>query len=500
MTSRALSLSLISIVASGCIISTGDDEDCTGGKCDADDVCTDPQYGDGVCQTQLDCAVPDIDCFETFDTDADAAVWFTAFENQLAMEEGREPRRLLDETHPRWAKTRQLLDDGWEAFKTSRPVGELRAKRPGLVLIEDATPNAFVAPDLTTGNAGFAVMVLTGLFETGGTDDGALGVMMHEFQHAVGLHVVADVKQRVRKFYVAGDGPEPIGKDQPDDPRARMYGEAWRAAADEIGVLTDAELGGLPLGGQIDQVFQAALAQSGQMEVASCQTAREAYNALRGAILESVDLITGLPSFDRTTMPGRVQQALDGLRTGCFASFTSDFITVVATMAGTTPETIEMAMTAEDKALVKDKPIVDGVAALSTDRRTKMRALMDDFAAQTNRPWTALRYFSFEEDADDVSVPVLRGANVEAGALGPFLVSLLPDEPQARCETILASYEVPAYGADLHDEHHSVCWRGYHVRQLAESTERRATRPQMFDVQVQSRLPVPRPLRDRLAF
>jgi hypothetical protein len=97
MISRVLSVSLISILASGCI-SSSDDEDCTGGKCDVDDVCTDPQYGDGVCQTQIDCAAPDIDCFQTFDTDADAAAWFAAFEIQLAMEEDRAPRKLLDES------------------------------------------------------------------------------------------------------------------------------------------------------------------------------------------------------------------------------------------------------------------------------------------------------------------------------------------------------------------------------------------------------------------
>ena len=74
-------------------------------------------------------------------------------------EEHREPRKLLGPSDPRWAKTRALLDDGWAAFKANRPVGMLREKRPALVLLDDSTPNAFVAPDIATGNAGFAVMV-----------------------------------------------------------------------------------------------------------------------------------------------------------------------------------------------------------------------------------------------------------------------------------------------------------------------------------------------------
>ena len=45
-------------------VGNGDDLDCSDGRCDTvDQTCTDTRYGDGVCQTQIDCQVPDIDCF-----------------------------------------------------------------------------------------------------------------------------------------------------------------------------------------------------------------------------------------------------------------------------------------------------------------------------------------------------------------------------------------------------------------------------------------------------
>ena len=500
MTSQVFSLSLI-FLATGCVIGSDGDDDCTGGKCDGDGggVCTSPQYGDGTCDPQLDCAAPDIDCFHTFESDEAAAVWFAEFEKQLAIEQARPPRKLLDASDPRWASTRKLLDDGWAAFKASRPVGDLRDARPALVLIEDPTTNAFVAPDLASGKAGFAVMVQTGLFESGGTEEGAFGVMMHEFQHAVGLHVVGDTKLRIRKFYVAGKGGEPIGRFEVDNPTVREYGEGWLAIADEIGIRNDAPLGGLPLGGQIAFILDAAMQQAGEMQTATCTSARMQLASLRDAIKATVDPISGALALD-ATIPDRVQQVLQDLRTGCFASFTADLIHVGATLGNTTPEMIEAAMTPEDIALVKGKHVVDGIAVLTADRRAKMRAIESAFEAKTGRPWSALRYFSAEEDADDVTVPVLRHAKVQPDAIGPFFVSFLPDEAEARCQSMLDRREVPPYGIDIQDDHHGTCWRAHHVRQFAEHTSRQATRPTYFDVAPRRTLPFPRPLRDRLVY
>jgi hypothetical protein len=231
------------LLVSGCIIGDTDDRECTGGKCDGDgDSCNDPRYGNGTCDLRLECAAPDIDCFDTFADDAAAATWFGKFEERLAEEEGRPPRKFLTPADPRWAKTRELLDRGWAAFRENRAVGELRDRRPGLVMLEDPTPNAFVAPNITFDKAGFTVMVQTGLFEFGGSDDGALGVMMHEFQHVIGLHVIGDTRDRLRKFYFASQNTEPLGRFESDDPVARRYGEAWRTLAGTAGMFYDQRL------------------------------------------------------------------------------------------------------------------------------------------------------------------------------------------------------------------------------------------------------------------
>jgi hypothetical protein len=486
---------------SGCIIGDTDDADCVGGKCDGDgNSCSDKRYGNGTCDLQLDCAAPDIDCFVTFEDDAAAATWFADFEAQWAAEENRPPRKLLGPSDPRWAMTRTLLDTGWEAFKANRPVGLLADKRPGLVLLEDASSNAFVAPDIATGNAGFAVMVQTGLFETGGTQDGAMGVMMHEFQHAIGLHVVGDTKQRTRKFYFAGS-TEPLGRFETEDPIARRYGETWLALADDIGSYRDEALRGLPLGGQLVQMFSVAFMQAGTSQVPACMTARMSLGNLAGEVAATVDPISGKLAI-APNLASRVDQTIAAVKAGCFASFDVDLIGVMAVASGTTPAAIEAVMQPSDIALVKGKNVIDGLSALVIDRRAQMRTLESELASKAGKQWSKLRYFSTEEDADDVSVYVLRGANIQPEAIGPFLVSFLTGDGPARCADLLARRELPPYGEDLADDHHSTCWRAHHVRQLSEHDAKAAhvAKSPLPSVPMPRRLPIPRPLRERVAY
>jgi hypothetical protein len=496
---------VIALLLSGCVLGDTGDSECTGGKCDGNgDSCNDPRYADGKCDLHLECAAPDIDCFDTFADDAEAAAWFGKFEEKLAEEEGRAPRKFLTPADPRWAKTRALLDRGWAAFQANRPVGQLRDKRPGLVMLEDPEPNAFVAPNVTLDKAGFTVMVQTGLFQIGGSDDGALGVMMHEFQHAVGLHVIGDTRDRLRKFFFASATSEPIGKYTADDPIARRYGEAWMTLAESTGHFDDAGLRALPMGGQLVQVLQAALAQAGTGQVAACMTARGALGQIAIDVAGTLDALTGNITV-AASIPARVDQALANVKTACFGSFTVDLIGVMAAAEAVPRATIEAAMTPEDVALVKNKHVVDGFAALLLDRRAKLRQLESDLAAKAGKQWAHLRFFSDEEDADDVSVIVLRGAKIDPPyAIGSFLTSFLPADVQPRCADLLARREVPPYGQDLTDAHHSFCWRAHHTRQLAEHLEDEspgsAARASASQLPPPRRLPIKPRLRDRLAF
>jgi len=352
-------------------------------------------------------------------------------------------------------------------------------------------------------------MVQTGLFELGGTDDGAFGVMMHEFQHAVGLHVIGDTRDRLRKFYFATKTDEGLGRFEADDPIARRYGESWRTLADSAGMFYDERLHALPIGGQLVQALQAALAQAGTVQVPACMSARSAIGAVAIEVAGSLDALTGTVTVE-ASIPNRADQAMANVKSACFASFNVDLIGVMAKAAGVPPAMIEAALAPADVALVKGKHVVDGFSALLIDRRAKLRQLETELASKAGKQWDLLRFFSDEEDADDVSVIVLRAANVKPpNAIGSFLTLFLPKDAQPRCNDLLARREVPPYGHDLTDEHHSFCWRADHARQLAEhlqkeapSSAARATpaASQLPSFAAPRPLPIKRPLRERLAY
>jgi hypothetical protein len=457
-----------------CFIEIADDDPatCTGGTCDGvDQSCADPRYDDGICQTSLDCAVPDIDCFRTFQDDAAGAAWFAEIEPRAAAREGRAPRAILSPADPRFAKVRTLLDRGWAAMRTSRPVGRLADARPALVFVEDPSVNAFVYPeDLDQKRASFAVMIHTGTLGIDTTEDANLGLMMHELQHAVGLHVIAEVQQRFSQYYVASPDREPIGQRQHDNADAREAATLWLARAGEIGSLTNAELRGLPVGGDLGRVFRTVFATGLQQNPTGCAHSRDLFAQIVADLDAATDLVSGAPHLDAGMGP-RITAALAAMRTECLPGFSKTFVQVVAELAGATPAQIDAQLTPEDRALIAGKHVVDAIAALGNDRRATMRTIEAAFQTQLGQPWSMLRYYSTEEAADDVTVPVLRKAGLDPAGLGTFFLDvLLPRTMSDACQAALATGAVPAYGVDLTDMHHATCWRVYHLDALAADT------------------------------
>lgn len=174
-----------------------------------------------------------------------------------------------------------------------------------------------------------------------------------------------------------------------------------------------------------------------------------------------LDLVSQELVFDHAAMPARINQILAGLRDKCLAGYTKDFIDVVAQMAGAL---IEMHLPADDLALLTGKHIVDGMAAIVIQRRAKMRATEQAFEQATGRPWSAPRMYTLEENADDTTVPVLRGAGFAPDGIAPFFLDLMTPDTRNRCLGFVDHGKTPPYGVDLVDEHHGVCYRVHHVR------------------------------------
>jgi len=470
--------SLLTACAAGTGNDNDDDDECDTGTCGVDQTCSDPRYDNGTCDTTLDCAVPDIDCFRTFDDDASAATWFAELEVRAAQAEGRPARNVLAASDPRFPKVRALLDRGWEAMRVQRSVGKLAKRRPALVFVEDETVNAFVFPeDLDKQRASLAVMVHSATLDLQTSDDASLGLMMHELQHAVGLHVIAGIPERIASFYLASPDAEPIGRRQRDDADVREAVTLWRTRAGEIGPFSNAALGGLPTGGDLARVFRTAFGEGVQGNPNGCARASKLFKTLTQALEATIDPISSAPLVS-AGFEAQVDQAFAALRDECLDGYPKTFVDVVAQISGATPAQIEASLSPEDKALIANKHIVDALAALAVNRRAAMRTIEQAVETGLGKPWSLVRYFSEEEDADDASVPVLRGAGLDPTGLRTFFLEvLMTPAASAACRDVLATGVVPAYGVDLLDTHHGNCWRTYHVDALAADTAKDKAKP-----------------------
>lgn len=464
---RLLPLSLVGLTAGCTVLGGGGESDSANGKADGfgEAGCELPEYGDGTCNPDLACAVPDIDCFRLFDDDAAAGQWFGGLEQLIAEQEGRERRAQLSDEDPRFLRMRALLDDGWQAYQRTNPVGRLAEARPALVVIEDSSVNAFVAPDLDTGNAAFAVMVHSGALDAQPDEAPMLGLVMHELEHAVRLHAMDGVADRLRRYYVAR-GEEPFGFQQLDDATARQHGEDWRAWASEAGPYTSERLDGLPLGGQLGLVFDMVIRPKASEP--DCAEPVAAFDQLVADLEATYDPIAGTIAPD-DDVADRVFWVLADLRDLCLPDLEQDLIGVIAELGGVSPDEIRAALAPEDLELVDGLHLVDGAAALAWDRRRRMRESEAAFAEAAGAPWSALRFYSHEEAADDATIPVLNEIELDPAGLADFLLEVLGPDTRAGCQELIDYGETPPYGADLTDDHHATCWRADHVIQLAAS-------------------------------
>lgn len=434
---------------------------CAGGKCDdpaPEQTCGDARYANGTCDLDLACTVPDFDCFTTFADDATARAWYQPLDT----------RAIVPAEDPRTQHARAVLDRGWAEFKRLRPVGKLGELVPALVVIEDPEPNAFVTadPNRQYATSAFAVVVHTGLLDHG-DEAGQLGVMMHELQHAVALHVLPEVADRTRRYYFAPVGDEPIGRLATEDARAREAGEAARALMFDLGYFDGAAFGDVPLDGTYGIVLAQLLAELAQQAPGLCDAPAAEFQRLTNELVavidpldQSVPPITGLA--ERTAALARDLRA-------CSTQLQYPMIDWLAWGAGVTVEAMTAQLSEAERAMLAEKRGFDGLLVLTGERRARLRDVKAKLLADTGHDWSELRYFSYEEDADDVSVPVLRAAGIAPTALAGYLMNFL-DDGAWECASMLENGIVPPYGQNLLDEHHGSCWRVYHVEAYAAAT------------------------------
>jgi hypothetical protein len=417
--------------------------------------CTDPLYGNGVCDLQTSCGAPDIDCFATFETQDQAQQWYVQHQAP--------DRPALAASDSRFSRIQALVDDAWEAYKSVHEVGDLASKKMHAVLIDLPGFNAFAKGDGKL--AGFLIMVNRGVLDSGVTDEAIQSVIMHEFQHAIGLHVIPAVRAAFPRYYVAPTGSEPLGFQQSDDPVTRGLMEKWISDATLGGYLNEAALGGLPYGELLD-VFKAALTKAAT--TSTCTTARSKAAALYDAVSKGADVLDGSVTLPSTFTSTLVSSVMTEVGTACLSALTLDAIDAYSQVMRVTRDVARQKVPAAALTSVEAKPLTTGLTAWNKALRDRLRATEAEFTTKKGLPWSRARYYTTEEAADDASVVsmIAMGGRGDVG-----VASLLATDPRlpAACTPLLDSNSPVPYGKNLAEIHHATCFRAYHVKAVASS-------------------------------
>jgi len=440
----------------GCATDDLGGDDTGGGKGDQGETCTDAQYGDGVCQIGLACGIPDIDCFETFATDADASAWITGLTGQTA----------LPETDALYVRARALTDRAWAAYTAANHLGKLADVRMSVVVLQNDVINAWVSGSTDQTKAAVSVQYHSSILAPELGDEEILAVVFHELAHITKLHVLPEVYEQTQRYYVAA-GAEPIGAFQTDDTRVRTHVQEWTKIAALAGAYTRPELKDMPFGGNLGALFTwmvQSLQPACPVQAAEVLTLQ---NELAAGISWLDDDVVATAQ-----QAARIAPALDALGA---CSRTSSPLSIATLITGATDwsDYLHTALPADQQWLLDEQDGVTALQILAGDRREKLRSDALTFEREVGAAWTAARYFSTEEEADDMSVRVTKAEKFAEPGVSVLMHRVMTD--RAPCDGALAKNEVP-YGVRLDDSHHGTCWRIAHAHQLANAADTTARR------------------------
>lgn len=188
------------------------------------------------------------------------------------------------------------------------------------------------------------------------------------------------------------------------------------------------------------------------------------------ASVSSLHGVTGSITYDRLnagyTVPAdlgaRLGPELASLRT-CAASEPITLRTWLSQLDPSWAEYLTPLLSPDEVGLL-DQRRLEALLVLTGKRRAALHAIETEFTAATGAPWSALRFFSIEEEADDHAARIAaRQQLATEGSTAPS-GALLGDKRSA-CEAAIEAGTTP-YGVRLTDDHHGDCWRIMHTRQV----------------------------------
>jgi hypothetical protein len=416
-----------------------------------------------------------LDHYHVFASQDEAVAWFEAFDVAKSADEGRPADKVVPHDDTRYASLEGDIASLWLAFQRlfPRDTQDLDGP-PRVLLIERTDVNAYAAfdealtcrPGGPAGCAPHAFIVHTaslGMGHPATTIDPLPGLLAHELSHHVLKHTWPGVADKVKKYYAASAWPR-LGAPAGDDAALRATGEKWIDFAKVAGPFPVDELHGLPwlgtqplFAGTLTELVSQAKASggSGCADVAAAAKDLDAFVPSVVDVADQALLVDG----ERGKKLDMLSSALVGKLEPCLASVHDSLYDVIAqqTSGVLTPKAVEGAFSSAERSVVDAAHTpFDALLAVTEKTYQEMRAI----------DTSGVRFYSIEEEADEVGIHALFRSGRDARSLATFFgYVFLDDASRGACDARIAKNTEPPFGI-LSDEHHATCWRIDHARRL----------------------------------
>ena len=405
--------------------------------------------------------------YKIFEKHDDALAWFNTWKaSPVGVAHGDSKIDVISLEDARYETVEKEVAAVWGVFRKLFPnETEGLTAPPFVVLIDKPGAEAFAVYDRTLEVSPHAFMVGTGLL----TDDNGKatsraalhGLIAHELAHHVLKHQWPGVGDKVARHYSAKNAVgAKFGFEQTDDAATRKTVTAVTNLQGWIGKVTAPELSGVPLSGGTLMYIMAAMHKTAAAVLPSkCEPATAALKAASVSFQDSFDPVT--QTFDPTPAKreelARLTSEFIRLEPACAAGSTKSFYELGGEAKGTTAAEFKSSLTQGQ---------IDLIERSKTPFETIVTWTKSGIDATAKFP-TDLRFYSTEEEADDVAVNVLFETKDDPQAFHAMLVREIGTAEQEVACTRLAEKSEPPYGS-LSDDHHSPCWRTWHAAELTQ--------------------------------
>lgn len=394
--------------------------------------------------------------YKVFSDRAAAIAWFQGVQDRG--DNGLENDKPVPATDGRYADIDKKVDEVWKGFLSEFPQNTDGVPTPIVILIESPKPGAYAVFDPELGLAPNVFMIQTPTLAL--EEDAVRGVIAHELAHHVLKHKWPGKEDEIEKWYDATSTvKDGLGFQQANDSGVKTTGKRAQIYGLSTGDYPLAQWNGATRpSGSLDDFVGYLHVKAKATNAAACADSDAAYIALLDFTDPLRDRATSTlePTPDELTKIDTLSKDYIQKETTCASVVKGSFFALVGEALGISE--------AEARSSASDAELEANDAASSPfDALVRLTKKYDDYLVTTDLK--NVRYYSFEEQADDTSIGVLKALGFASDGITKYLRQGALDETgRARCNSFQENE--PPYGI-ISDPHHSTCWRIWHTQKMA---------------------------------